>query len=607
MVYTDNLAIEGITLAQLAAGPTTKQLAAAPRVSYYVIGASPPVYYEIDPVNKVFTQLQAGTPAFSRGRLVGLFGGSVTARTSRQRSTSANGVVATPILDASGNATGYTVTVTTSNNHNALTGNKVLMSCENADAIALSSGGTIGSLVATGGIATFDNNYFYGTITVTGNKTFTMSFPGETLPATGGYSGTSTQSWTVSFQEHMTPNGILTEVTRRLGRHLRLGANFATGSNNTMNLRERLPLVIKHILLGTVHEIRGSFGLGNTLIYASNHGWTVAQAVAQAVFDVTAMVQQIAAAGGSSTIEMPAPQTNTTGADTTGLRALYEGVRAVANVPANKCRITEDFSIIVDPNSGIGKSRFYRVGDQTHPSNQGVVALSYAIAQQEAPFYTVGAEVAITSIYDNLKSDSGSTQLCDGMWAGENTIAASGLSVKNSGNVHPIVTAISTTGNASRSMTWSYWPRADGVGYDLVCEIVAAAASDTFSIQIGNPSPRQFSATVVQGAKYVPYIDATVVTRTGTLAEASCYFGMTADFGADTGRTGYLSTDRILDGTNNEGAFSQPVKMGQALPGITIPTGWTNCTNMGFTLFLQANSAGTFYIRFGRPTLRQVA
>jgi len=562
----------------LAGVPSVTDQAGGAAVLYYDPVADPIVYYNLAPDGQSYASVAAVDNP--RGRSVLRLGGSVT-----QRGNCVKTAVATAVT-----GDGTTLFVRTQAGHGLHTGCRVTVSSEYAIAASLN-----------GGISTFDNLFVYGKVTVIDYRTFSMPY--------SGLAGTSSVAFDVTMQQLLSPNGKWNELNRRLGGQLTLYANFATGSNNTANLRERVPQIVALIQAGLVNEVRGELGIGNTLLYAAAHAWTFAQIQAQLLADVPYMVQAFAQAGASTVCDMPAVQTNTTAYNTAATRFVYELIRQLASVASNRFRLSDDFGMFMDPTTGLGRQRYFRgndLSDPTHPSNEGVVMHSFNQARAEASFYPYQAERLMRSPLDTYRADPNSLQFFDGFLAGDNTVAASTLDANCVGNVPASIGVIVTTGNAGRAVAFSYVPRGDYCGYDCIAEITAGAPGDTFMIIIANPTARLLKLLMTPGKRYFAGLDYACVPRTGTVGQVDVYVGMTANYAGMTNVNGYYTADMLNDTDNVDGVLTQPRIGGSCMPEFDLTPGITNVSKLGIVLAVTMATAGTAYLRFGRPTMRQI-
>lgn len=536
----------------------------------------------------------AGRPV-PRGKRVILFGGSETARGSASKTvTGATGVTF--------NAATQTISIVCA--HKLHTGAYVFLANESATAPNLGGGGII----------TVDNGFSYGQITVVDSTHFTMPY-WSALPAGSPYlalNGTSTQVFKVQRLQCFTAMSKFAELQRWYGHPLQLILNMATGSNNTSHMVERLPALQTMARLGQFDELRGTGGVGNTLLYYLTNSLPVASAVAQVRADIIQFVNALAPLGIVTTLEMPPAQLNTTAITTAGTLQCIDMLRQLAQDPALRLNIEDEFTFSIDPTTGLARTRYQLNGnDNVHPSNEGCVYYAhehFAQEMMEGNHYPNTTRLTVSAL-DNVLGDVSSSQLFDPLLSGTTTVAASGLDSKSSGNVPNVVRTITTAGNASRSAVFSYESTAEF--YHIYVLLTAAAAADTFNILLANAAGARGVETqllALPGATIFAGCDFSFVPLTGSWTSVETDFRAQMSYGGGTvvNYLAYLAADSSNDTANPDGPMVQP-RMGPALmPTFTIPTDVTAVSLAGINFLVTAAAAGTALLRISRPTARVI-
>lgn len=533
-----------------------------------------------------------------RGRRVILCGGSEIARGFVRKATTTTGVVF--------NAATQTISVETSNAHGLATGAEVFIANESAVAPFLNSSAI-----------TVDNGFAYGTITVTGTKTFTMPY-WSALPAGSPYlslNGTCTSAFTVHAIGLATPMSVFNELNHWLGGAFDLVLSIATGSSNSMNFTERIPALVKLAQAGSFDELAGTFGIGNTLLWANNHSWTVAQVVAQCVSDMTAFSTALAPYGIVCRLQLPPAQLNSTGATIDGTQAVNEALRQLALDSKLRFVIEDALNWSSDPTTGLARARYVLNGtDNVHPSHEG----AKTTARRQADLDLVRGNHT-PSVYrlaynplDNFKSDATGLQIFDPLLAATPTAAASGLDAKCTGNVPDLVTVITTAGNAGRSAVFSFEQTAEL--YHIYATLTAAAAGDTFLIGITNKAGTRKLDTVLAtlpGHRFFCGCDFSFTPTTpANWTSIDTYFQATLTYGPAstpiTAQVSILAADTYNGTLNPDGPLTEP-RVGPALMRpFTLPTDLTAISGAGLYFNATAAAAGTAVLRITLPTLRDI-
>lgn len=495
------------------------------------------------------------------------------------------------------------ISVHTAAPHEMHDGANVLLACEGAIAPFLN-----------GGVATVDNMFSYGPITVVGVQDFTMPYwsamAGTIYYDTGAVlSGVNTQVFSVMRQEILSPDNKFWECQRWLGFPHTLLMDLATGSNNTMNLTERIPALVAMAKARQFDHLIGTLGVGNTLLYGANHSWTPAMLVAQITSDVLKFANALAPYGIQIEIELPTAQGNSTGFSVAGTLQVMEALRKLAADPELRISLLDDFSNTYDATTGLLRNRYQRNGtDNVHPSAEACQyeGLTHADMRRfdGVPAYLTTARSAL----DNLKSDAASLQLMDPMLAGTTTVAASGLDAKCTGLVPELVTNIATTGNAARAIAFSYVKGQDGLYY-VLARITAGAAGDTFSIVFSNPAGARALATLLStmaGRVVRPEVGVFAFTpKTGSWTSIDSLFATTLSYRTISNRNGIHAADSYNNSAYTDGPMTGPRVGPIRMKDVTLPA-LTACTGAAMKFVATAASAGTADLLIGKLTLRDV-
>lgn len=534
----------------------------------------------------------AGRPT-TRGRRVMMVGGSETARGFDTKNTQTAGDV---VFDAANQL--ITVKLAT---HNMHTGAKVFLAAEDAIAPFLS------------GVTVVDNGFSMGAITVVDANTFTLPY-WSMLPAGSPYlllNGSNTLAFSVHKLQQYSATSKFNELNRWLNHPFGLVGSVATGSNNTMNMVERVPALAEMARQGLYDEIRGSLNIGNTLLYGSNHSWTAQQIVDQVVKDVTTLTSAVAPYGIVTIIELTVAQLNSTGLTVAGTMQVIEAIRQLANDTSLRILLEDEFTQSADPLTGLARTWTQLNGtDNVHPSNEGCVYYSAMHAQIAKPGAGFNVQRLAVNVLDNYKSDATSLQLFDPLLSTTPMVNSATLDARASGNVPEVVRAVSCQNGAGRSMVFTY-ERIGGV-WNIVCTITAAAANDRFLITLANPAGVRGIETLMTTiastvkATYFAGCDFGFVPITGNWGAIGTYFGASMTYGAVTALSGYLSSDSSNDTANADGPMSGP-RMGPAImPTFTVEKG-TSVSAAGINFLAAASGAGTAQLRIALPTLRRIA
>lgn len=525
-----------------------------------------------------------------RGRRVVLIGGSETARGQCLRLAAAAGGVVW-------NAATQTVSVNIIN-HNLHSGAYVFLSNENAIAP-----------IYQGGAILPDNGFTYGRCTVIDANNITIPYWPymASVPAYANLNGTSTSFFIVSRQQQFSPNSKFRSMQKWLGSPYTYVANIATGSNNTANLVERLPALVAWAAAGLIDEVHGTFGIGNTLLFALNNGLTIAQGIAQITADFTAFAQGLAPYGIVLKVDLPPAQLNSTGYTTAGTQQAIAVVRAFAQDPAYRIILQDEFNGGIDPQTGLVRTRYQLNGtDNVHPSNEGCEFYGGNKAEnsnRDVPFNT---DRLIRSQIDSYKSDPVSTQYFDPMVSTTTLVAASTLDSKCTGSVPELVRTIATTGNAARSCVFSY--ERTGDFYYIYATFTAAAAGDTLTFTVSNPSGvRGLETLLTAGQSYEMGCDYEFIPDTfANWTSVDVFSSATMTYGAVSNRNAYLSADPINQTAYPDGPMSSAREGPCVMPEFQIPSGAT-ISQMGLNVAITAAAAGAGLLCVGRFTCRKTS
>jgi hypothetical protein len=533
----------------------------------------------------------AGRPA-PRGRRIVLMGGSETARGQQIRSIAAGNVVC--------NFSTQTITITFASDHGYHSGAKIFLASEQALAPGLN-----------GGIITVDNMFAYGVVTVVSATVITIPYwVANTGTIYATLNGTSTVPFVVMSQDVFSANSKFQEMNRWQGFTFQMIANLGTGSNNTSNLVERVPALVYMAKNRMFDELRGTLGVGNTLLYGQNHSWTPTQMVTQVIADVTTVCTAMAQFGISTELELPPYQANSTGTSVGGTYQVIEALYKLAADPSLRIQLVDEMSATADPATGLVRNRYRRNGtDTTHPSNEACVYEGRNHAEISRGQWYPSYNRRISSINDSYFADNLITvQYFDPMSSTTPTVAASGLESRSTGQVPDLVTNIVTTGATARNIVFSYEQL--GERWYLVATLSAGGVGDTFQIDFTNKAGSRNLATILNGlGGHTFKCDAhfSFSPLIGSWQSIETYFQTTLSYTYNgstvTNRVAVHAADSSNTSLYTDGPLTGPRNGPASLPEFTLPPGAT-CTAAALTFLVTSTTIGTAQLIIGEVTLR---